>query len=98
MKCVHLTHVSFVNHTQDPREEVSDTVNHLTFNYTAGSFFQNNAYVLPHMVSYVVGKAKATNLRYLVDAYCGGGLFCLSASRDFEVSRLKPEQISNSNT
>ena len=37
------------------------------------------------MVSYVVGKAKATNLRYLVDAYCGGGLFCLSASRDFEV-------------
>lgn len=72
---------------KDPRVEVSDTVNQFTFHYTAGSFFQNNPYVLPHMVQYVVGKAKATNLRYLVDAYCGGGLFCLSASRDFEVSK-----------
>jgi 23S rRNA (uracil1939-C5)-methyltransferase/tRNA (uracil-5-)-methyltransferase len=71
----------------DPREEVSDTVNGLTFKYTAGSFFQNNPFVLPHMVQYVVDKAKAApGLRFLVDAYCGGGLFCLSASKHFEVS------------
>ncbi len=71
----------------DPREEVSDTVNGLTFQYTAGSFFQNNPFVLPHMVQYVVDKAKAApGLRFLVDAYCGGGLFCLSASKHFEVS------------
>ncbi len=68
----------------DPRQEVSDTVGGLTFKYTAGSFFQNNPYVLPHMVEYVTSKARGPNVRFLVDAYCGGGLFCLSASKDFE--------------
>jgi len=68
----------------DPRAEVSDQVGGLLFKYTAGSFFQNNPYVLPHMVEYVVRKAGAPNVRYLVDAYCGGGLFCLSASKNFE--------------
>jgi hypothetical protein len=42
------------------------------------------------MVRHVVDKARApvaapAGLRFLVDAYCGGGLFCLSASRHFEV-------------
>lgn len=76
---------------QDTRETVSDTVGGVTFRYTAGEFFQNNAYALPLMVHHVVTQAKAplpqTNAapRYLVDAYCGGGLFCLSAAKHFEV-------------
>jgi len=68
----------------DPRVEVSDIVGGLTFKYTAGSFFQNNPFVLPGMVGYVTGKAREGGEKYLVDAYCGGGLFCLSASKDFE--------------
>ena len=49
---------------------------------------QNNPFVLPHMVRHVVDQARAgAGLRFLVDAYCGGGLFCLSASQYFEVRR-----------
>lgn len=78
---------------QDTRETVSDTVGGVTFRYTAGEFFQNNAYALPLMVHHVVTQAKAplpdTGIapRYLVDAYCGGGLFCLSAAKHFQVQR-----------
>ncbi|GAB5032894.1 sam-dependent methyltransferase [Nannochloropsis oceanica] len=68
----------------DPRVEVSDKIRGLTFKYTAGSFFQNNPFMLPEMVGYVTGKAREGGMRFLVDAYCGGGLFCLSASKDFE--------------
>lgn len=50
----------------------------------AGEFFQNNPYVLPHMVDYVVARAKEGGAKNLIDAYCGGGLFCLSASTSFE--------------
>lgn len=52
--------------------------------YQAGEFFQNNPYVLPHMVDYVVSRAKEGGAKNLIDAYCGGGLFCLSASTSFE--------------
>ena len=50
----------------------------------AGEFFQNNPYVLPHMVDYVVARAREGGAKNLIDAYCGGGLFCLSASTSFE--------------
>jgi len=45
------------------------------------------------MVKYVVEQASRplplpnAKLRYLVDAYCGGGLFSLSSHKKFEVSR-----------
>ncbi|CAB1099081.1 unnamed protein product [Ectocarpus sp. CCAP 1310/34] len=52
--------------------------------HKAGEFFQNNPYVLPHMVDYVVARAKEGGAKNLIDAYCGGGLFCLSASTSFE--------------
>lgn len=64
----------------DPRVEVSDTVGGLTFKYTAGSFFQNNPFMLPEMVGYVTGKAREGGMRFLVDAYCGGGVV-LSVSK-----------------
>ena len=36
------------------------------------------------MVDYVVSRAKEGGAKNLIDAYCGGGLFCLSASTSFE--------------
>lgn len=36
------------------------------------------------MVDYVVARAKEGGAKNLIDAYCGGGLFCLSASSSFE--------------
>ncbi|CAM9120525.1 unnamed protein product [Discosporangium mesarthrocarpum] len=68
----------------DPNAEVSARVNGLLFKFKAGEFFQNNPFVLPLMVDYVVSQARKGGTRYLIDAYCGGGLFCLSASPSFE--------------
>lgn len=36
------------------------------------------------MVDYVVARAREGGAKNLIDAYCGGGLFCLSASTSFE--------------
>jgi 23S rRNA (uracil1939-C5)-methyltransferase/tRNA (uracil-5-)-methyltransferase len=50
---------------------------------------QNNPFVLPLMVEHVVSRAQGPGLRFLVDAYCGGGLFAITASKAFEVSRAR---------
>jgi 23S rRNA (uracil1939-C5)-methyltransferase/tRNA (uracil-5-)-methyltransferase len=69
--------------TTDSQAIVSETVNDLVFQFKAGEFFQNNSFLLPEMVSYVVSEAKGDGLECLVDAYCGGGLFALSAAQSF---------------
>ena len=66
----------------------------MLFEYTAGSFFQNNNSVLVPLTSYVrdaifppsattsfPDKPKPT---HLVDAYCGSGLFAITLSPHFE--------------
>lgn len=68
----------------DPQAIVSERVNELTLQFKAGEFFQNNPFILPEMVEYVIDEAAATGIQYLVDAYCGVGLFALSAAKRFE--------------
>lgn len=68
----------------DPRQFVSEKVGELIFHFKAGEFFQNNPYILPQLVRYVVEQADGENHSLLVDAYCGGGLFALSAASQFE--------------
>jgi 23S rRNA (uracil1939-C5)-methyltransferase/tRNA (uracil-5-)-methyltransferase len=68
----------------DPQEIVSERVGELTFQFKAGEFFQNNPYILPEMVAHVAQEASAEGARYLVDAYCGVGLFALSTAGSFE--------------
>lgn len=68
----------------DPEEVVSERVGSRTFQFKAGEFFQNNPFLLPEMVAYVTGEAAADEVRHLVDAYCGSGLFAVSASHLFE--------------
>jgi 23S rRNA (uracil1939-C5)-methyltransferase/tRNA (uracil-5-)-methyltransferase len=68
----------------DPQEIVSERVGEVTFQFKAGEFFQNNPYILPDMVEYVATEAAAEGARYLVDAYCGVGLFALSTAKAFE--------------
>ena len=69
--------------TTDSQAIVSETVNDLVFQFKAGEFFQNNSFLLPEMVSHVVSEAEGEGLECLVDAYCGGGLFALSAAQSF---------------
>ncbi|CAI8309465.1 MAG: 23S rRNA (uracil-C(5))-methyltransferase RlmCD [Opitutia bacterium UBA7350] len=68
----------------NPQAVVSERVGEVTFQYKAGEFFQNNPFILPELVRYVAKESQAGGVRYLVDAYCGVGLFALSLARDFE--------------
>lgn len=62
------------------RERVGDVV----FDFQAGEFFQNNPFILEKFTGYVGEKALAGGAKYLVDAYCGAGLFGLTLARRFE--------------
>eukprot|EP00037_Helgoeca_nana_P003047 m.37715 g.37715 ORF g.37715 m.37715 type:complete len:520 (-) comp13176_c0_seq1:182-1741(-) len=75
---------------------VRSTVNGLTFEYLAGEFFQNNASLLPALVDHVVAEARSRGADLLVDCYCGGGLFALSASASFEA--VVGVEVSKKNT
>tara|TARA_B100002019_G_scaffold174074_1_gene150510 strand:+ start:490 stop:1701 length:1212 start_codon:yes stop_codon:yes gene_type:complete len=68
----------------DPKQLVSERVGDLVFHFKAGEFFQNNPYILPKLVEYVISQADADENSLLVDAYCGGGLFGLSAASRFQ--------------
>jgi 23S rRNA (uracil1939-C5)-methyltransferase/tRNA (uracil-5-)-methyltransferase len=68
----------------DPQEIVSERVGEVSFQFKAGEFFQNNPFILPEMVAHVASEASTEGARYLVDAYCGVGLFALSTAKSFE--------------
>ena len=55
----------------------------LRLRFLARDFFQNNPFILPAFTAYVRNQAAASGARYLVDAYCGSGLFALSAASAF---------------
>lgn len=59
-------------------------VGDVKFEFQAGDFFQNNPYILPEFVGYAVDEARDSGARYLVDAYCGSGLFGISAAKHFD--------------
>ena len=55
----------------------------LRLRFLARDFFQNNPFILPAFTAYVREQAAASGARFLVDAYCGSGLFALSAASAF---------------
>jgi N6-L-threonylcarbamoyladenine synthase len=61
-----------------------EKVGPLEFEFLAGDFFQNNPFILEAFTSYAISEARAGGARYLVDAYCGSGLFSLFGAREFE--------------
>jgi 23S rRNA (uracil1939-C5)-methyltransferase/tRNA (uracil-5-)-methyltransferase len=56
----------------------------LRLKFLARDFFQNNPFILPSFAGYVRDQAAATGARFLIDAYCGSGLFALAAATGFE--------------
>lgn len=69
----------------DPRQIVTEYVNGYTFEFSAGEFFQNNNSILPAVTNYVKNNLQIPNSKpdepnYLVDAYCGSGLFSITCS------------------
>jgi tRNA/tmRNA/rRNA uracil-C5-methylase (TrmA/RlmC/RlmD family) len=63
---------------------ITETVGDLKLRFLARDFFQNNPFILPAFTRYVKEQAAAGGARFLVDAYCGSGLFALSAADAFE--------------
>ncbi|KAJ2552719.1 tRNA(m5U54)methyltransferase [Coemansia sp. RSA 1933] len=79
----------------DPKSWVTDVVGDVKFRFPASSFFQNNASILPAFTGYVrdelqkwsrelSGSADASELEYLIDAYCGSGLFGITCHSGFK--------------
>lgn len=68
----------------DHRAPVSETVGDLKFNFLAGDFFQNNPFILEAFTGHAAEKASGPGQKYLLDAYCGSGLFGLTLAKHFE--------------
>lgn len=67
----------------NPAEVVRERVDGLELRFPAGEFFQNNPFLLGAFVRHVRERAAGGGARFLVDAYCGSGLFALAAARAF---------------
>ncbi|MCX6874976.1 MAG: class I SAM-dependent RNA methyltransferase [Verrucomicrobia bacterium] len=67
----------------DANATVCEHVGGLALQFLAGDFFQNNPFMLPAFTGHVATQAAAGGAQYLVDAYCGSGLFALSLAGHF---------------
>jgi len=56
----------------------------LRLRFLARDFFQNNPFILPAFAGYVRDQTAGSGARFLIDAYCGSGLFALAAAPRFE--------------
>jgi 23S rRNA (uracil1939-C5)-methyltransferase/tRNA (uracil-5-)-methyltransferase len=72
------------NHRTPITETVKTDNGEVTFQFLAGDFFQNNPFILPAFTGYVAEQASSCGSKYLVDAYCGSGLFSLCLAHKFE--------------
>jgi 23S rRNA (uracil1939-C5)-methyltransferase/tRNA (uracil-5-)-methyltransferase len=70
--------------TTDFKTAVTERVSGLSFRFLAGDFFQNNPFILSMFTAYVADRAAEGGARFLVDAYCGSGLFALTLAARFE--------------
>lgn len=70
--------------TSDPDARVTERVGAVSLEFFAREFFQNNPFLLPRMVDFVVESAAATGATRLVDTYSGSGLFALAAAARFQ--------------
>lgn len=67
----------------DMKALATETVGDNTFQFIAGEFFQNNPHVLPRMVAYALEQAVGPGIDFLVDAYCGVGVFGICGHERF---------------
>jgi tRNA/tmRNA/rRNA uracil-C5-methylase (TrmA/RlmC/RlmD family) len=63
---------------------ICEQVGDLKFHFLASDFFQNNPFILPAFTDYAAQQAKQGGNNYLIDAYCGSGLFSLSLAKHFK--------------
>ncbi|KAI5955768.1 TRM2 [Candida jiufengensis] len=74
------------------RQVVQEIIGGYRFEFSAGEFFQNNNSILPLVTSYVKENLLQGTNNYLVDAYCGSGLFSITCSEN--VSKVIGVEVS----
>lgn len=76
----------------DHKATTTEYIDNYTFTNPAGSFFQNNNSILPKFTAYIRDRilppldADKGNIKYLIDAYSGSGLFTITMSSVFQHS------------
>lgn len=78
------THHASSRVIQSCDEEALERVNGFEFKFPAGDFFQNNPFILGKFVDYISEQALSSEAQFLVDVYCGAGLFSICLARHFE--------------
>lgn len=79
----------------NPKAIATEQCGPLRFDFFAGEFFQNNPFILPAFVDHVRRMAIVPDGEYLIDAYCGSGLFALSLADAFrEVAAVEVSEAS----
>lgn len=72
---------------------IHEQVGTLKLHFLARDFFQNNPFILEKFTGYVREQASGSGAKFLVDAYCGSGLFALGCAPAFE--RVTGIELSN---
>jgi 23S rRNA (uracil1939-C5)-methyltransferase/tRNA (uracil-5-)-methyltransferase len=62
---------------------IHEQVGALKLHFLSRDFFQNNPFILPAFTGYVREQAAGSGAKFLVDAYCGSGLFALGCAPAF---------------
>lgn len=76
----------------DQNAIATEYIDQYVFNNTAGAFFQNNNSILPRFTAYIRDtilpppSPTVKPISYLIDAYCGSGLFTITLSSLFSAS------------
>jgi 23S rRNA (uracil1939-C5)-methyltransferase/tRNA (uracil-5-)-methyltransferase len=67
----------------DPTKVITQRIGHWEFQVYAGEFFQNNPHILPHFVDYIIRESSGNGVEFLLDMYCGVGVFGICGSQNF---------------
>lgn len=87
------THEDVKTYTTVHQDITTEYIGDMTFRSIANAFFQNNNSILPTFINYVreqctppkssSSSSSDTPIKYLLDAYCGSGLFAVSLAPAF---------------
>jgi tRNA (uracil-5-)-methyltransferase len=71
------------DYVTDSKVVITEIIGDKQFQSPAGAFFQNNNSIMPRLTSYVREQLHSST-KYLIDAYCGSGLFSITCSDSME--------------
>lgn len=78
-----LLRTSISGTTSKHDEVIEEKVGDIRFRFLAGDFFQNNPFILEKLVEFIRSRMNDGKTPYLVDTYCGSGLFSLTLADVF---------------